>query len=98
MSRVSGDGFSVETDSLRDDATKWTEQADDLRQGRGAVESSCGMYVTDCTEIVSEALEVIRKYMEYCSQGEKEFVSTTDSLRRAANEYEDTESEIFKKE
>ena len=26
MPRVSGDGFSVNTDSLRDDATKWTDQ------------------------------------------------------------------------
>lgn len=98
MSRVSGDGFSVETDSLRDDATRWTDQADDLRQGREAVENSCGMYVTDRTEILSAALEVVQKYVQYCSQGEEEFVSTTDSLRRAANEYEDTESEIFKKE
>mgnify|MGYP001739481654 CR=1 FL=1 len=88
MPRVSGDGFSVNTDSLRDDATKWTDQADDLRQGREAVENSCGMRVDGSTEILIAAL----------AEGEKELASITDSLRRVASGYEDTESEIFKKE
>lgn len=98
MPRVSGDGFSVNTDSLRDDATKWTDQVDDLRQGREAVENSCGMRVDGDTEILIAALELVRKYLQFCAEGEKELVSITDSLRRVASGYEDTESEIFTKE
>lgn len=97
MSRVSGDGFSVNTDSLRDDATKWAQQAFALAEGRQAVQNSCGLRVSGGNEILTAALELVRQYVQFCSDGEEEFFSTEESLLVAANEYEDTESEIFKK-
>ena len=48
-------------------------------------------------EILTAALELVRQYVQFCSDGEEEFFSTAESLLVAANEYEDTESEIFKK-
>lgn len=49
-------------------------------------------------EIRTAALELVHQYVQFCSEGEGEFFATEDSLLLAANEYESTESEIFKKE
>ena len=98
MSRVSGDGFSVNTDSLRDDATKWAQQAFALERGYKAVQNSCGLRVTGGNEIRTAAIKLVQQYVQFCSEGEEEFFATEDSLLLAANEYESTESEIFKKE
>ena len=56
------------------------------------------MRVDGNTEILIAALELVRKYLQFCAEGEKELASITDSLWRVASGYEDTESEIFKKE
>ncbi len=95
MTKVSGDGFSVKTEALRSDATKWDEKSSALREGRTSVpEYPCGMPPLG-GEVVQKAIAQMNVFLQYCQQGEEAFTHTAESLRRAASDYEKHEKEVF---
>lgn len=97
MSEVSGNGFSVDTEVLRSDAKTWDEQSGELKKGREALpERPCSIQVyAGGDPFTTRALALVQTYVEYCSQGEEQFIETADSLRKAANDYEKHEKEVF---
>lgn len=88
-------GFKVNTDALRDDATTWEETASTLTSGRESLDNAIVVLDSSNDDIVSKVRKLAKSYVSYCEEGEKAFCSTADSLKEAANEYENTDDEIF---
>lgn len=97
MSEVSGKDFSVDTEVLRSDADTWDEQSGELKKGREALPAQpCALQArAGADDFLGQALALIQTYVTYCSQGEGQFDETAESLRKAANDYEKHEKEIF---
>ena len=97
---ISGDnGMSVNTQALRDDMPKWEEESKSLLEKREIVQNASIRH--DNIEsivhngILDKALELARTYLEYCKQGADEFTSISESLQKAAQDYENNEHEVF---
>ena len=89
-------GFKVNTDALRDDATTWEETASTLTSGRESLDNAIVVFdPSSDDDIVSKVRKLAKSYVRYSEEGEKAFCSTADSLKEAANEYENTDDEIF---
>jgi len=88
-------GFKVDTDALRDDATTWEETASTLTSGRESLDNAIVVLDSSNDDIVSKVRKLAKSYVRYSEEGEKAFCSTADSLKEAANEYENTDDEIF---
>lgn len=88
-------GFKVDTDALRDDATTWEETASTLTSGRESLDNAIAALNSSDDDTESKILELAKRYVSYCEEGEKAFCSTADSLKESANEYENTDDEIF---
>lgn len=97
MTKISGSGFSVNTETLRSDADTWDEQTTNIRQGREGLPSQPALIEASvgAEDVMGQALELLDTYVTYCSQGEEQFGASAVSLRKAANDYEDNEKEIF---
>lgn len=101
MTKIGGekdDGFYVETEALRRDAEAWEEETFRLHEGRESIPLSCvSILNTSTNSVVRKCMDTISTLITYCSQGETAFRSTATSLKQAANDYEATEIEIFRK-
>ena len=97
MRKISGSGFSVNTETLRSDADTWDEQTANVRKGREGLPCQPALIGASVggEDIMGQALELLDTYVTYCSQGEDQFGASAVSLRKAANDYEDHEKEIF---
>lgn len=94
---ISKDGLYVETLALRDDAVKWGRYSGSL-QWAWSLPSTVikTIPVEKGDEVTVRAVELLTKYyLPYCTQGGAEMYSIKESLERAANDYENTEAEIF---
>ena len=87
----------VETQALRNDATKW--------EGKRTAVHDALKEVSDALSLVSEEKgnEAVllarplldRRYIPFCEQGMDKFASIAGSLKDAAYDYESTDEEIF---
>ena len=104
---ISKDGLYVETQALLNDASTWTANADSMRVARESVHLPKDMFDEKPVlffigsredDVLREAGSLILDYLEYCKQGESEFISTSETLKKIAKDYEDNEREVFSKE
>ena len=95
VGRKNGDDLYVDTEALRRDASTWEDEARRLQEGRESISLSCVSRLTRSDIVTSKCMDMISRFVTYCSQGESEFFSTASSLKQAANDYEANEEEIF---
>lgn len=98
MAKIGGDdaGFFVNTEALRTDAGYWDEMSGELEAA-----SECPVdlihfgKITNMNPLVDAANDAIAAIRARCQSGSSKFWETAEELRGHAQEYEDTEREIF---